>query len=159
MIILWLHLKRKHHFDHNVPSDHMVITFKKWTAQKPVGSLWKKTLVSFTNLSTTYPLWIWATHWDFFHKVLHNIVTMSPAGSSQRNHKEIRLWFSFTTNSQRHQVHSDLLPVWEALKPLNMTLDTLSHRHWGRRAIYPVGTLWVHCGFWNNLPGSYPAGK
>jgi len=74
-IILWLYLKRKHHFDHNVPSDHMVITFQKKTAQKPGGSLWKKTLVSFTILFTMYPLWIWATHSEFFHKVLcnHNV--------------------------------------------------------------------------------------
>ena len=78
VIKLWLHLKRKHHFDHNVPSDYMVITFEKKTAQKTVGSLWKKTLVSFTILFTMYPLWIWATHWDFFHKILYNVITMYP---------------------------------------------------------------------------------
>ena len=31
--------------------------------------------------------------------------------------------------------------------------------HWGQRAIYPVGTLWVNYGFWNNSPSSYPVGK
>jgi len=97
----WVILQRKLHFDHHVPRDQIVITFEKKAAQKPVGSLWKKTLVSFIILFTMYPLWIWATHWDFFYKVLHNIITMSPAGSSQRNHKEITLWFSFVTNSQR----------------------------------------------------------
>jgi len=47
--------EKKHHFDHNVSSDQIVITFEKKTAQKPVGSLWKKTLVSFTILFTMYP--------------------------------------------------------------------------------------------------------
>jgi len=31
--------------------------------------------------------------------------------------------------------------------------------HWGQRGIYPVGILWVHCGFWNNFPSKYPLGK
>ena len=79
--------KKKHHFDHNVPSDHMVIAFEKKTAQKPVGSLWKKALVSFIILFTMYPLWIWATHWDFFHKILCNVIIMSPEVSLQRNLK------------------------------------------------------------------------
>ena len=97
----WVFLKRKPHFDHNVPSDHMVITFEKKTAQKPVGSLWKKALVSFTILFTMYLLWIWATHWEFFHKILYDVITMSPEVSLQRNLKEIILWLSFATNSQR----------------------------------------------------------
>ena len=74
----WVFLKRKPHFDHHVPRDQIMITFEKKTAQKLVGSLWKKTLVSFTILFTMYPLWIWATHWDFFHKILHNVITMYP---------------------------------------------------------------------------------
>ena len=77
-IKLWLHLKRKHYFDYNVPSDHIMITFEKKTAQKPVGSLWKKTLVSFTILFTMYPLQICATHWEFFPKILCNVIIMYP---------------------------------------------------------------------------------
>jgi len=92
---------KKHHFDHNVSSNQILIKFKKKTAQKPVGSLWKKILVSFTILFTMYPPWIWATHWEFFHKIPCNVITMSPADSPQRNHKEITLWLNFTTNSQR----------------------------------------------------------
>ena len=30
--------------------------------------------------------------------------------------------------------------------------------HWGWGATYPVGTLWVHCGFWCNSPPLYPVG-
>jgi len=97
----WAILQRKSHFNQNVPRGYIVITFEKKTAQKPVGSLWKKILVSFTILFTMYPAWIWATHWEFFHKISCNVITMSPADFSQWNHNEITLWLNFTTYSQR----------------------------------------------------------
>ena len=38
-------------------------------------------------------------------------------------------------------------------------MHAINDLHWGQRGIYPVGTLWVHCGFWNNLPTTNPVGK
>ena len=80
VITWWLHLKRKQHKN-------------QWV-------LCEKTLVSFTILFTMYPLQIWATHWDFFHKILCNVITMSPEVSLQRNHTVAQFCHKLSKNSQ-----------------------------------------------------------
>ena len=61
---------------------------------------------------------------------------------------------------------SNICPQWEPIlhrinpwrKSRQVHLQQLDV-HWGWRVIYPVDTLWVNCGFWNNSPSPYPVGK
>ena len=67
---------------------------------------------------------------------------------------------SFSDDSMHLQIVAKLCvsvqSQWQAQHWKGVLYDSF---HWGQKGIYPVGTLWVYCGFWNNSPGKYPLGK
>jgi hypothetical protein len=54
-----------------VHAGHIVKVPIKW----PLGTLWKNSLVSFMILFKMYPVYAWATHWEFFQKVSSDVAT------------------------------------------------------------------------------------
>ena len=41
---------------------------------------------------------------------------------------------------------------------IGSTSSSWSPTYWGQRVTYPVGTLWLHCDFLNNVPSHQPVG-
>ena len=68
-------------FAHPIPTGYRVSTFEKYSPMCPSRT--------------------WATHWEFFQKVLSHVITTYPPSFFQRTHKELNMWLNFTMNSQR----------------------------------------------------------
>ena len=60
---------------------------------------------------------------------------------------------SHTTSCSR-----TFLLVYLPIFPTRRHMLIHSHSHWGRTPIYPLGTWWVHGGFWNKIPSMDPPG-
>ena len=79
-------------------------------------------------------LYTWATHWEFFQKVLIYVNKMYPGGSFQCIHNEFSIWLNFTTNSQKnHWVYG-----W-------IHCGHITGHFLKELSVSGPGIYWVHC--------------